>query len=182
MIGAVLWITGLPGSGKSTYADEIKRGRPDTVVLRMDELRRLATPEPSYTDDEREVLYRSLVFAAITLSQLGHDVIIDATGNRRRWRELARQEIACFGEVYLKCPLELCMSREDARKDTHSAPGHIYEGAGKGGGTVPGLGAPYEEPLHAELVIDSANEPLEAGVESVLNLLDSLKAGKKGND
>jgi adenylylsulfate kinase len=57
----VLWITGLPGSGKSTVASAVKEKTPDSVMIRMDELRRIVTPQPTYSDSEREYVYRSLV-------------------------------------------------------------------------------------------------------------------------
>jgi len=46
MSGMAVWITGLPGSGKSTIADALKESHPDFVVLRMDDLRKTVTPEP----------------------------------------------------------------------------------------------------------------------------------------
>ncbi|MEW6215371.1 MAG: adenylyl-sulfate kinase, partial [Nitrospirota bacterium] len=109
MSGIAIWITGLPGSGKSTVADAFKKAHPKFIVLRMDELRKVVTPEPTYSDYEREIVYRSLVYLAKKLTELGQDVIIDATGNLRRWRELARGLIPRYAEVYLRCPVELCM-------------------------------------------------------------------------
>lgn len=109
MSGIAIWITGLPGSGKSTVANEVKKVHPEFIILRMDELRKIVTPEPTYSDAEREIVYRTIVYLAKKLTEHGHDVIIDATGNLRRWRELARQLIPRYAEVYLKCPIEICM-------------------------------------------------------------------------
>jgi adenylylsulfate kinase len=73
----------------------------------------------------------------------------------RRWRDLARHHIPGYIEVYLKCPLEFCRSRERERKDTRKAPRDIYEKAGAGW-PVPGVNAPYEEPVNPEILIESA--------------------------
>jgi adenylylsulfate kinase len=108
-----MWITGLPGSGKSTVALNVKAKVPDTVILRMDILRKIVTPEPTYSGKEREYVYKALVYTAKTVYDLGHNVIIDATGNRRFWRQLARKLIPDFFEIYVKCPLELCRTRKD---------------------------------------------------------------------
>jgi len=155
MSALVVWITGLPGSGKSTITDGIKKSYPDFVILRMDEVRRLMTPQPTYSEDEREIVYRAIVYMAKILSELKHNVIIDATANRRRWRELARENIKNFAEIYIKCPIDVCQKREKERLNTHSAPKDIYK-KGSQGSPVPGVSVPYEEPLNPELVIDTS--------------------------
>ncbi|MDI6800584.1 MAG: adenylyl-sulfate kinase [Thermodesulfovibrionales bacterium] len=166
MNGIVLWITGLPGSGKSTVADGIKSRLPDFIILRMDELRKVVTPEPTYSESEREMVYRAIVYTAKTLSSLGHDVIIDATGNMRRWRELAREIIPNFLEVYLKCPVAICAEREASRKETHAAPKGIYK-KGKAGWPVPGIHAPYEEPINPEVTIDTDKVSLKEAISLI---------------
>lgn len=163
MSGLVIWITGLPGCGKSTLADGIKDCFADFVMLRMDEFRRIATPEPSYTETERDIVYRSIVYTAMILSQLDHNAIIDATGNMRVWRDLARQLIPNFVEIYLKCPIGVAEERELSRRNTHGAPKDIYA-KGKAGWPVPGVLAPYEEPIGPELIINIDTTPAEAAI------------------
>jgi len=162
-----IWITGLPGSGKSTVASAVKELVPDAVILRMDELRKIVTPEPTYSDSERECVYRSLVFTAKIINQLGHIVIIDATGNKKSWRELARNIIPDFLEIYLKCPLELCMKREKTRINTHAAPKKIYD-KGRAGWPVPGVNIPYEEPEKPALIIDTERESPEDAAKKIM--------------
>jgi adenylylsulfate kinase len=161
-----LWITGLPGSGKSTVADALKKAHPEFIVLRMDELRKVVTPEPTYSDTEREIVYRALVFLAKKLTEMGHSVIIDATGNLRRWRDLARRLMPKYGEVYLRCPLELCAERERKRVERHEAPKDIYK-KGAGGSPVPGIVVPYEEPLNPEVIIETDKTSLEDSVKRI---------------
>ncbi|MEW6602554.1 MAG: adenylyl-sulfate kinase [Nitrospirota bacterium] len=169
----VIWITGLPGCGKSTVADKVKGLLSDAVILRMDDLRKIVTPVPTYSEDEREHVYRALVFTARTLYEAGHNVIIDATGNKRSWRQLARELIPSYMEVYLKCPLELCVKREENRTDSHSAPRNIY-GKGKTGWPVPGINVPYEAPEKPELLIDSEKEPPEAAAEKIVRMIQKM--------
>jgi len=166
----VIWITGLPGSGKSTVTEAVKEKIPDAAILRMDELRRIVTPKPTYSDTEREYAYRALVFTAKTLYDLGHNVIIDATGNRKSWRQLARKLIPHFFEVYLKCPIELCIKREGKRIDTHKAPKKIYE-KGKKGWPVPGIKVPYEEPERPEIIINTKKESPAKAAERLVKML-----------
>ena len=176
MSGIAVWITGLPGSGKSTVADELKARHPEFLILRMDEMRNFVTPAPSYSDTERELLYRSLVFLAKKLTEAGHDVVIDATGNIRRWRKLARELIPGFIEVYLKCGLETCRAREAQRLNTHGAPKDIYA-KGEQGAPVPGVNAPYEEPLSPELAIDAERVSAADAADEIGRLVDKKNSG-----
>ena len=98
-----IWVTGLPGSGKSTIVKELEKMllKSDfkTITLSMDLIRKTLTPEPRYTDEERSLVYRSLVLMSqLIITKCGKNVIIDATGNRRKFRELARQLIPEFAE------------------------------------------------------------------------------------
>lgn len=168
----VIWITGLPGSGKSTVAQSVKGKIPDAVILRTDELRKIITPEPTYSDTEREHVYGALIFSAKTLHELGHNVIIDATASKKSWRILARELIPDFFEVYLKCPLQLCMKREKTRINTHSAPTDIYD-KGSAGWPVPGVNVPYEEPEEPEIVINTGEESAGTAAEKIVKMLES---------
>jgi len=174
MSGMVLWITGLPGSGKSTVADAVKQKHSDFIILRMDDLRKIVTPQPTYSETEREMAYRSLIYTAKILSQLGHDVLIDATGNLRQWRDLARETIPLFAEVYLECSLETCSQREEQRTETHGAPRGIYR-KGLAGWPVPGVNAPYEEPLHPEVVIDAEKITAAEAAELIAGFIESYR-------
>jgi len=170
-----LWITGLPGSGKSTIAETIKTLHPDFIVLRMDELRRIVTPEPSYSEEEREMVYRCLVYMASTLVDNGHNVLIDATGNLRRWRDLARDLITRYGEIYLKCPLEVCREREVMRRETYGAPRNIYRKS-KAGWPVPGVSAPYEEPENPSLIVETDKISMPEILQKIEDVITRLQS------
>ncbi|MFO7783884.1 MAG: adenylyl-sulfate kinase [Thermodesulfobacteriota bacterium] len=167
-----LWLTGLPGSGKTTIRVEVERllmrEGVEPVVLAMDELRKFLTPEPKYTEEERETVYRALVLAARLLVEHGRkSVIIDATGNRRRFRNLARESMQEFAEVYIRCAIEVCKAREGSR-DASLVEKNLYQKARKGSlkGGVPGVTAPYEEPAEPEVVVQSdLLSPMEAAQE-----------------
>lgn len=173
-----IWITGLPGSGKTTVAQgaaalAAAAGR-RVRTLELDAIRRLVTPDPTYSEEERGILYRALAVMAALLVEGGTNVLVDATANRRAYRDLARRMIPQFAEVYLRCPLEVCRARERQRFGGY-APGRIYEDAERAGAPVPGLGVPYEAPEAPELIIDSAVvDPGEAAGQ-VWALVDRLE-------
>jgi adenylylsulfate kinase len=111
-----LWITGLPGSGKTTIASRVAEalaaGGLDVRVLDLADIR--AFIDQAWSPLAEDVAHRALVYAAMRLTEAGVAVIIDATAPARAWRSLARERIARFAEVQLVCPAEVCASRERA--------------------------------------------------------------------
>jgi len=182
----VMWLTGLPGSGKTTIADAVSQALEkmgiSTRRLELDEIRRYITPVPTYSEMERDIVYRSLGYMAKLLFEEGKNVIIDATANRKSYRDFARDLIPNFIEVYIKAPLDLCMKRESLR-DAKYSPKGIYERA-KSGANVPGVNVPYEAPEKPEIVIETSRmEPHEAAeviVEWVIGRFGS--AGMRRGD
>jgi len=147
-----IWLTGLPASGKSTIVAALKpqlEGLGCTVeVLESDAVRRILTPAPTYSHEERDLFYRALAFMGARLVAHGVTVIFDATANKRAYRDFARSLIPKFIEVAVGCPLELAMQRD--YKGTYRR-GERGEST-----TVPGLQDPYEAPLSPEVRVDTA--------------------------
>ncbi len=162
-----VWVTGLPSSGKSTLsralAAQLEARGVDVAVLESDALRRILTPHPVYTDEEREAFYQAMAHVGRLLVDHGVPVIFDATANRRAYRERARQWISRFLEVYVDCPLEECM-----RRDTKG----IYRSAREGtAGTGPGLQAAYEPPERPDLVVAGNRETPESAAQRIIEEL-----------
>jgi adenylylsulfate kinase len=135
------------------------------VVLESDKMRKILTPEPTYSEKEREQFYRAIVLIGELITRSGMNVIFDATANQRGYRDHARSLMRRFVEVYVDCPLEICMKRD---------PKGVYERAMSGKATtVPGVQASYEPPLHPEITLDCQNPP-EAGAKAIVNKLKLL--------
>jgi adenylylsulfate kinase len=172
-----VWITGLPGSGKSVIARaaaaELAARGQGVTMLELDALRRTLTPAPTYDAAERQAVYRALVTIAVTLTRAGRPVIIDATAHRREWRDLARASIQDFAEVQLVCPLEVARERERERGPGHH-PRAIYAHAGEPGATVPGVDVPYEPAVMPELTIDTTKDTVVTAAARVAALAQRL--------
>ena len=162
-----IWVTGLPASGKSTVVRALSsvlaaRGV-DAAVLESDVFRTVFTPHPRYDAEERDTFYRQLVYVGVLLTKHGVPVIFDATANLRRYRDHAREQIPRFLEVYIECPLEICMGRD---------PKGIYRAGREGTAKiVPGLQDTYEPPLHPDVVVHGDSEAPETVAARIVSKL-----------
>jgi len=180
--GWVVWVTGLPGSGKSVVALALQRKLLEkgvkSQILSSDEMRKFVTPKPTYSQEERDAVYNCLAFVASLLARNHVNVIIDATGNLARYRDNCRRMVERFAEIYVKCPIETCIERESTRVETLRAPRGIYEKALEGQApTVPGIGSPYEEPLKPEVTVESDKLSPEECADMILNNIPDLLLG-----
>lgn len=164
-----IWLTGLPASGKSSIVARVlpRLGLLGLTVevLESDAVRRVLTPEASYSKEERDLFYRALGFMGARLLAHGVNVIIDATASRRAYREFARTLMPDLLEVSVECPLQICMERD--KKGTYRRGLHGESS------TVPGLQEPYEAPLSPDLVIDTTALLPEAAADQIIALIRS---------
>lgn len=164
-----LWLTGLPASGKSSIVARLLPGLESwgspVEVLESDAVRRILTPEASYSNEERDLFYRALAFMGSRLFVHGVSVIFDATASRREYREFARGLIPSLLEVSIECPLEVCMQRD--KKGTYR------RGLQGESSTVPGLQTPYGVPISPALAIDTTVVSPDAAAERILALIRS---------
>jgi adenylylsulfate kinase len=139
----------------------------DVAVLESDVLRKILTLQPRYDEQERDAFYLQMIYIGTLLTRDGVPVIFDATANRRRYRDRAREQIPRFIEVYVDCPLETCVARD---------PKGIYRKAREGqAAAVPGLQAVYEPPEKPDLVVEGGREMPEAAARRVM-----IKLAEKG--
>lgn len=174
--GFVIWLTGRPAAGKTTLAREMRQLLAEqgihTVILDSDELRKIVTPRPEYSEEERNWFYEVVALLAAWLARNGVNVLIAATAHRRLYRDQARVLIQRFAEVYIDCPVAMCRQRDRKGLYTQVA------------ANLPGVGVPYEAPLAAEAVVDTGrHRPARAAVlvcqqlGQHLNLFGPVKPG-----
>lgn len=169
--GWAVWLTGLPASGKTTIARALwqrlgSAGVP-AAILDSDELRRVITPEPTFSPTERDQVYTALVDLAALLTGYGVNVIIAATGSRRAYRQAARTRLMPFAEVWVVCPPELCRARDPKGLYAQAAAGIISN--------LPGIDASYEAPEAPDLTIDSARQTPAENVATMMLALPFLR-------
>lgn len=169
-----IWITGRPGSGKSTIARRVAaalEARGVTLsVLEASAFCAALIPGRVPTAHELDIVHRALTYTACLLTQAGIPVIIDATAHRREWRDHARSAIGHFAEVQLVCPPEICDARERAVRWTPGPPAASPSPAV----TAPELVLDYEQSFTAELTVDTEAQHVWTAVEHVIHLAEVL--------
>jgi len=166
--GQTIWFTGLSGAGKSTIAEIVERElreRGEKVeVLDGDVVRTNLSKGLGFSKEDRDTNIRRIAFVADLLSRNGVVAITAAISPFREIRDEARALIGeRFLEVYVKASVDEC-----ARRDVKG----LYEKAFKGEiKEFTGVSDPYEEPLSAELVLDTEAETPEESAAKVLALV-----------
>ena len=126
MNGGVVWITGLPSSGKSSLAaavhERLLAGGIASCVLDGDDVRQALVPTPGYTPQQRNDFYRTLAVLAVMLARQGLVVLVAATAHRRAHRDQARAATPHFLEVYVNTPLDECERRDTKVSSPKRAP------------------------------------------------------------
>jgi len=157
---AVLWFTGLSGSGKSTIANLVERalfaeGR-HTYLLDGDNVRHGLNRDLGFTDADRVENIRRVGEAAKLFVDAGLIVLVSFISPFRSERRMARELLGEgeFIEVYVDTPLEICMQRDPKGLYRKAKAGEIKN--------FTGIDSPYEAPEHAELTVDTTTaDPAE---------------------
>jgi adenylylsulfate kinase len=154
----VIWLTGLPGSGKTTIAKalcpKLKESGFKVELLDGDIVRKELSPELGFTKQDRETHARRVVYLSKLLSRNGIISVVCLISPYREFRRYARSEITInnnFYEVYVKCLLETCMKRDPKGLYKKALSGEIKD--------LTGLQDPYEEPENPELIVNTDENP-----------------------
>jgi len=170
MRGFVIWLTGLPGSGKTTIAVKLETQLREKGVkvesLDGDEVRKNLSPELKFSKADRQTHARRVVYVSRLLARNDVAVLVALISPYREFRAYARKEIGNFVEVYTKCSLEKCMERD---------PKGLYRLAKEGKITdLTGLQDPYEEPLSPEVVVDTETQSADESTSQIMEQIHAL--------
>jgi adenylylsulfate kinase len=168
--GFVVWFTGVPATGKSTVAtiveQELRSRGLKVENLDSDEVRANISPNLGYTLEARDENTKRLAFLGNLLARNGVAVLITAVSSLRKFRDRARAQIDNFAEVHVKCPLEECQKRD---------PKGLYKKAERGEvSDIAGMHQPYEEPLNAEVVLETHSCTADECASRVMEALQDL--------
>ncbi|HTZ65339.1 MAG TPA: adenylyl-sulfate kinase [Solirubrobacteraceae bacterium] len=169
--GATVWFTGLPGAGKSTIAAGVEErlvalGHP-AFLLDGDNLRHGLNGDLGFDESARSENVRRTAHVARLLAESGTIALVSLVSpyaaDRQAAAGLHAADGLSFFEIFVDAPLDLCEQRD---------PKGLYARARAGELTgLTGVGAPYEPPTEADLVLGTGQATVEDEVERVLTLL-----------
>ncbi|TVL99408.1 MAG: adenylyl-sulfate kinase [Candidatus Brocadia sp. WS118] len=168
--GFTVWFTGLSGAGKSTLSQLLGKklqewGR-SAEMLDRDTVRTNLSQGLGSNKHDRDISIQRIAFVCKLLTRNGVAVLAPTISPYRGAREMARKEIGNFVEVYVKCPLEVCIERKVEGISERALKGEI---AG-----FDGISDPYEEPLNPEVVVETDKETVEESVNKIVQKLLEL--------
>lgn len=164
--GAVIWFTGLSGSGKSTLAHAVEEQLHQmgcrTTVLDGDNVRHGLCGDLSFSEIDRRENIRRIGEVSKLFVEAGTIVLAAFISPFQRDRDGVRNLIGSgdYIEVYCLSPIEVCEARDAKGLYKKARAGLIKD--------FTGISSPYERPINPELVIDTANDLVEAEVRHIM--------------
>ena len=171
--GAVVWLTGLSGSGKSTVAAAVERQmverRQPCVRLDGDNVRHGLCSDLGFSEADRTENIRRVAEVAVLFADAGVVALVPLISPYRAARDAARQTAVAAGlrfvEVFVDTPIELCEQRD---------PKGLYVKARAGEITgFTGIDDPYEAPEQPELTLVPADGDAAEQAAMVVAVLDA---------
>jgi len=168
--GFVVWFTGLSGAGKSTVANALKaelerRGR-HAELLDGDEVRTHLSKGLGFSKQDRDTNIRRIGYVARLVARSGGVAITAAISPYREVRDEVRAQTPGFVEVYMRCPIETLTERDTKGLYRKALAGEIAN--------FTGISDPYEEPLSAEVVCDTARETPAESLAKIITCLERI--------
>jgi adenylylsulfate kinase len=166
---AVIWFTGLSGSGKSSVANALEQALAaqgkHTYLLDGDNVRHGLCADLGFSAEDRTENLRRVGAVAGLMVDAGLLVLSAFISPYRNQRELVKSFIpqGKFIEVHIATPLEVCEQRDVKGLYKKARAGEISH--------FTGISDPYEAPQHADLVLDTSVTSLEDSVQQLLALL-----------
>lgn len=167
--GFTLWFTGLPCSGKTTVAEIVEKELRDRGLnvesLDGDEIRKHFSKGLGFTKEDRDTHILRMGFIAKLLSRNGVAVLAAFVSPYREIRDKIRNDMEGFIEIFVKCPLEVCIERDVKGMYKKAIAGEIKN--------FTGISDPYEEPLNPEIILETDKESSEESAKKVIEKLES---------
>lgn len=160
----VLWMTGLPCSGKTTIAKELRNVIPNIAILDGDELREWLSPK-DFSKEGRNEHNKKVAYLARLLERHHVPVCVSLISPFVENRETAQRIIGSekFIEIYVKCSIEVCESRDIKGMYKKARNNEIKN--------FTGVSDVYESPPNPNLILETEKYSISECVQKILEYL-----------
>ncbi len=169
----VIWLTGLSGSGKSTIANalelELINLKAHTYLLDGDDVRLGLNSDLGFSEEDRKENIRRVGEVTRLMYDAGLIVITSFISPFQSDRDMVRNKIdpGAFWEVFVSCPLEVCIQRDTKGLYKKAQAGTIEN--------FTGISSPYEAPLQPEIVLETSLYNVENCVSQIIEKMMTEK-------
>jgi len=167
--GGVVWLTGLPGSGKTTIAQALEErlfeNGWNAAVLDGDALRDGLNGDLGFTFADRKENVRRVGTVASLFAQNGFIAIVALVSAHAADRQEAREAAGAYGfsEVYVRAPVSVCAQRDPKGHYARAMAGEMAD--------FTGVSAPYESPATPDLMLDTSVQSIDDSVDALSALV-----------
>lgn len=165
-----IWFTGIHGSGKTTIAKRLaeilKEKNIPFILLDGDDIRKTLSSDLGYTLEDRNKHMKRVADVCKLISKNGIIAIAATASPTQKSREYAKSILKNMVQVYVKCPLEVC--------ETRDVKGHYKKAKNKEDGfeNFLSMSLKFEEPKNPDITLNTDKESVD---ESVNKLVSKLK-------
>lgn len=171
----IVLVCGLPGVGKTSISKELAK-LTKWVVLSTDKIRKDLIPNPTYSTQEKRLIYDVLVLIAKYLHESGTNCILDGTFNTKYSIEEIKKKLNLTSQqiciVECICPEDIVIARIKNRKNDYSdADASIYRS----------MKATYQPIEEEHIVVDTSQQPPSINAAKIINHISRINKKKNKN-
>jgi adenylyl-sulfate kinase len=167
--GIVIWLTGLPCSGKTSISKEIEKyfREKNLPIQRLDGdvVRETISNDLGFSKKDRDLNIERLSYVAQMLSENGVNVVSAFVSPYQKMRDFTRSLCENFIEVHINCDIEECKRRDVKGMYARAIKGEIKD--------FTGVDDPYEIPKNPEITVNTEKESLEESSEKIIKYIEN---------
>lgn len=174
--GLVIWLTGLPCSGKTTISLELEKyfQKKDLSFQRLDGdiVRETISKDLGFSKEDRDKNIERLSYIAQMLADNNVNVSMAFVSPYQKMRDFAREIIGeNFIEVFVKVDVEKCIERDVKGMYKKALAGEIKD--------FTGVQDPFEDPVNPEIIVDTQKESVEESAQKIIDHIEKNYNAKK---
>lgn len=167
--GLVIWLTGLPCSGKTTLSKELEKyfRKRKLLVQRLDGdvVRKTICSDLGFSKKDRDENVKRVAYIAQMLANNNINVIVAFVSPYQKMRNFMRELCDNFIEVYVDCSIEECKRRDVKGMYAKAKRGEIKN--------FTGIQDPFEIPEKSEIIVNTEKEILEESVKKIIKYIEN---------